>query len=108
MNLKFLKSLTEDHEKMMSKDEMKSYLELLYKKCDKGTKDKFNEYLAKKCDMEAEDVDLSKCSAHLCDNPDKCDEIIHHLENLSESHGPDSLMSILAERNKSVEQEDEV
>jgi hypothetical protein len=110
MNLKLLKeidALNEDHEKMMTKEEMKTYLELLYKKCDKGTKEKFNEYLAKKCNIDSDDVDLGKCSEHLCDNPDKCDEIIHHLENLSERVDENSIMHILSEITKK-EDSDEV
>jgi uncharacterized protein YaaN involved in tellurite resistance len=96
MNLKFLKSLNEDHEKRMSSDEMKSYLELLYKKCSKKVQDEFNEYLKKECDVD--EVDLAKCSEMLCKDDDRCDKVIHHLENLSEKLDENSLAFHISEQ----------
>lgn len=93
MNLKFLKSLTEDHEDRMSSDEMKSYLELLYKKCSKSAKHEFDEYLMKECDMEK--VDFAKCCKVLCKDDKKCDKAIHHLESLSEKLDENSLGYII-------------
>lgn len=98
MNLKFLKSLndqilTEDHEKEMTPEEMKSYLDLLYKKCSKKVKDEFNEYLKKQCGVE--DADFAKCSEVMCKDKERCDQVIHHLENLSEKLDENSLSFIM-------------
>lgn len=94
MELKFLQSLIiEDHEERMSVDELKKYLRLLYKKCNKKTQKNFNKYLSDKCGVE--DADLSKCSDKLCADEKMCDEVIHHLEELSEKLDENSLQYIL-------------
>ena len=66
----------------MSSEEMKTYLELLYKKCSKSNKAKFDDYLKKECDVE--DVDLTKCADIICKDKKQCDKVIHYLEDLSE------------------------
>jgi hypothetical protein len=93
MNLKFLQSINEDHEKRMDNDEMKSYLELLYKKCSKGIKKEFDDYLKKECDLD--EVDFAKCAEIICKDEDRCDKVIHHLENLSNKVDENSLSSIM-------------
>lgn len=93
MNLRFLKSLTEDHEKTMSSEEMLSYLKLLHKKCSKKVKEEFHEYLEKECDVP--EGDLDKCSKILCKDKDQCDKVIHHLENLSKKLDENSLTAII-------------
>jgi hypothetical protein len=93
MNLKFLQSINEDHEKRMDNDEMKSYLELLYKKCSKGIKKEFDDYLKKECDLD--EVDFAKCVEIICKDEDRCDKVIHHLENLSNKVDENSLSSIM-------------
>lgn len=98
MNLKFLKSINEDHEKTMSADEMKTYLALLFKKCNKKTKEEFNEYLEKECGVE--DANLVKCSDVLCGDKEKCDKVIHHLENISKKVDENSLDAILKGKTK--------
>ena len=93
MNLRFLKQLNEDHEKRMSAEEMVSYLKLLHKKCSKAAKEEFHEYLEKECDVE--EADFEKCCKILCKDKDRCDKVIHHLENLSERIDESSLFAIL-------------
>lgn len=93
MNLRFLKQLNEDHDKRMSEEEMASYLKLLHKKCSKTAKDEFHEYLEKECDVE--EADFEKCCKILCKDKDRCDKVIHHLENLSERVDESSLLAIL-------------
>ena len=99
MNLKFLRSLNEDHEKYMSSEEMKTYLELLYKKCSKSNKAKFDDYLKKECDVE--DVDLTKCADIICKDKKQCDKVIHYLEDLSEKLDENSLAFHLNEKGES-------
>lgn len=77
----------------MSQDEMKGYLDLLYKKCNKKTKEEFNEYLKKQCDVD--EVDFAECSKKLCSDDDKCDKVIHHLENLSNKVDENHLSRLL-------------
>lgn len=103
MNLKFLKELNaqilkEDHEKAMSPEEMKSYLKLLHKKCSKKVKDEFHEYLEKQCDVE--EADFDKCSEILCKDKDKCDKVIHYLENLSNKLDENSLGFLIKETDE--------
>jgi len=93
MNLKFLRSITEDHDKSMSTAEMKTYLDLLYKKCNKKAKNEFKEYLKTQCNVD--DADFVKCSDSICNDAKNCDKIIHHLEKLSNKIDENSLSMIL-------------
>jgi hypothetical protein len=95
MNLKFLKTLVnEDHEEFMTSEEMKSYLNLLYKKCNKKTKEEFMEYLSKKFpNVESKTPD--GYADEICKNKKRCDVIIHKLEELSNKIDENSLSFLL-------------
>lgn len=93
MNFKIIKQLNEDHENSMTSEEMTTYLGVLYKKCNKSCKEKFNEYLEEKCGVD--EVDLAECCKKLESDKGKCDEVIHHLEELSSKLDENSLMAIM-------------
>lgn len=102
MNFKFLKTLiTEDHEKTMTMDEMTSYLNLLYKKCDKKSKDEFMKYL-KDNYSEVKSEKLSDFSKYLCDDAKTCDDVIHKLENISNKVNENSLSALLKQNEKNT------
>lgn len=100
MELKFLQQINESSEKKMSQEELVTYLELLYKKCNKSAQKDFMEYLGKKCDLE--DPTIEACAKKLHSDDKKCGEVTNHLEGLSEKLDENSLMYILG---KSSEEE---
>jgi phage gp16-like protein len=92
MNLKFLQSINESSPKTMGEDELESYLNLLYKKCNKSSKKEFNEQLKEYCGSDT----IKECSKSMAEDTNYTD-VLTSFEDISNKIDENFLGKLLHE-----------